>query len=227
MRFKLGLVLGLGSTAAIAAAVVGCTTTTPTSSTPLTPTTKEQYIERGKYLADLGECISCHTTFGAKGPDVENHLLEGGNAWVTPNLGIGISPNLTPYEGSYIKDLSVDELVEKLKDVSGMGPKGPKLLPPMPMLSKYKDEDLKAIAYFLKSVPAKEPATGSAKTYFFPAIAANPASPSLKTQWPQPNPRGGATISYGPIIPGGIEAPPSFDFNQTTIDKNLAGTWPN
>lgn len=227
MQLKHGLLLGLGASVALAAVVAGCTTTNTTSA-PLPATTVEQYVERGRYLADVGECISCHTTFGAKGPDVENHLFEGGNAWVTPNLGIGIAPNLTPYEGSYVKDLSVDELVAKLKDVSGVGPNGLlKLLPPMPVLAKYKDDDLKAIAYYLKSVPAKPSAANVAKTYFFPAIAGNPASPSLKTQWPQPKLPGGATVSHGPVIPGGIEAPPSFDFDQATIDKNLAGTWPN
>ncbi|MNX99670.1 hypothetical protein D3C86_1321320 [compost metagenome] len=217
MRFKLGMLLGLGTTVAVAAVVAGCTASTPSGSTPLTTTSVEQYVERGKYLADIGECISCHSPIGMQGPDMTK-MGQGGNAWMNPGIGIGVSPNLTPYEGSKVKTLDAADLAEYWADrTSTKLPNGviiPKLIPPMPALAKYDKEDLKAIAYFFKSLEGKAPANPELKSFYFLEAA---ASESLKTKWPYP--AGQKKDSQGVEVPGSFEAAPNLTLDQATINQ--------
>ncbi|MBO9542176.1 hypothetical protein J7643_16430 [bacterium] len=217
MRFKLGMLLGLGTTAAVAAVVAGCTASTPNSSTPLTTTSVEQYVERGKYLADIGECISCHSPIGQQGPDMSK-MGEGGNAWMTPPLGIGVSPNLTPYEGSKVKTLEAADLAEYWAERTSVklpnGAYAPKLLPPMPALAKYDKEDLKAIAYFFKSLQGKTPTNPELKSFYFLEAA---ASESMKTKWPYP--KNAQNGSQGAEVPGSFEAAPNMTLDQATINQ--------
>ena len=203
-----------------------------------------QYVERGRKLANTSECLACHTpirpltadgtptgtpVLGPDGkpvvaPDFEHAFLAGGNAWLTPGLAIGVSPNLTPYPGSDMATLSADELAAKWKTI-----KDGQLSPPMPGLEKYDIEDLKALAYYFKSVPAissQPPAK-----YAFKGKLANDKS------WPVPgwmkakdHPQLGAFYvgddHTGGVIPGNLEisiAPGiNFAYGQDLINANIA-----
>ncbi|HEY9899836.1 MAG TPA: hypothetical protein V6D00_11690 [Pantanalinema sp.] len=214
MRFKLGMLLGLGSTVVVA--IAGCTASTP-ASTPLTTTSVDQYVARGKYLADIGECISCHTPIGAQGP-VMAKIGEGGNAWFDPSRGIGISPNLTPYDGSKVKTLDAPELAEYWAEVSSLklpdGQYAPKLIGPMPALAKYEKEDLKAIAYYFKGLQGKAPTNPALKSFSFLEAA---ASASMQTKWPYP--AGQQADSQGTEIPGLFEGPANLTLNQAKVTE--------
>ena len=223
----------------LVAALVGCepknTTGVDTTDKDKTPTmTEAQYIERGRYIANTSECLACHTPIrpltadgtptgtpitGPDGkpviaPDFEHARLAGGNAWLTPGVGIGVSINLTPYPGSDIATLTPDELADKWKQI-----KDGQLLPPMPGLEKYDREDLKALAYFFKSVPANT--TQPPKTYYFKGKTNN------DNTWPAPGwLMPSLTGHQGDVIPGNLEvsqAPFSFGaFNQDLINANIA-----
>ncbi|HEY9857682.1 MAG TPA: c-type cytochrome [Stenomitos sp.] len=192
-----------------------CTASNPTgtSSSPAPTTmTEAQLIERGKYLAVNGECIACHTPIGAQGPDMTK-VGAGGNAWLTPTVGIGISANLTPYEGSKVKTLSAADLAAYWKETTSNANGTPKLLPPMPPMTDYSDEDLTAIAAYFKSLPVQ---AENSKQKSFVFAAHNTGD----TDWPQP--AGDATASNGFVVPGSYEAVANFPaLTQDVIDGQI------
>lgn len=223
----------------LVAALVGCepknTAGVDTKDKDKTPTmTEAQYIERGRYIANTSECLACHTPIrpltadgtptgtpinGPDGkqvvaPDFEHATLAGGNAWLTPGAGIGVSPNLTPYPGSDIATLSPDDLAAKWKQI-----KDGQLLPPMPGLAKYELEDLKALAYYFKSVPANT--TQPPARYVFKGKDAG------DNTWPAPGwLKPTLTDHKGGVIPGNLEVSQApfltKAISQELIDENIA-----
>lgn len=211
----------------LVAALVGCdaknvaSTDTPKDETK----TNAELLALGQTLVMKGECASCHSPIrpvdGVVQPDMKNALLAGGNAWMTPGLGIGVSPNLTP-GGTVVGNSSVEALVEKWSD------KTKTYYPPMPPLGLvYSKEELTAIATYLKTVPAISPTDLKV-----------PASYAFKDKsvgdknWPAPgwmkdpdHPAYDADQAGG-VIPGNLEvsqAPFSFGaFGQALIDANIA-----
>jgi mono/diheme cytochrome c family protein len=79
-------------------------------------------IERGRYLATLGDCTGCHTEPGGK-------PYAGGLALATP-FGKILAPNLTPDRETGIGGWSDDDFVNAL--LNGIGPDGERLYPAMP-----------------------------------------------------------------------------------------------
>src|SRR5947209_18076454 len=79
-------------------------------------------IERGRYLAVLGDCGACHTASGGQ-------PFAGGLALQTP-FGILVTPNITPDRETGIGEWSKDEFVAALHD--GRGHNGTRLYPAMP-----------------------------------------------------------------------------------------------
>jgi mono/diheme cytochrome c family protein len=113
---------------------------------------REDKLAYGKYLADIGHCMECHTPMGPAGmPDYENHFGAGGFEFHGP-WGVSVSANITPAGiGSYTD--------EELKTIiqAGVRPNGSKLLPPMPV-SYYANitaEDMEALVAYLRSLPPK------------------------------------------------------------------------
>jgi mono/diheme cytochrome c family protein len=139
-------------------------------------------VERGAYLLMIGGCNDCHTPkiFGPEGmsfdlereymghpateklPDVpegvvamdgwgfiSNHNL---SAFVGP-WGISFAANLTPDKETGIGSWTEEMFIKTLRTGKHMG-EGRDILPPMPWfnLAEAKEEDLKAIFAYLKSV---------------------------------------------------------------------------
>jgi len=109
-------------------------------------------IERGKYLAAAGNCISCHTRHGGE-------PFAGGLGFETkigPLPATIYSTNITPDPETGIGKWTDADLIKAMHE--GVAPGGRKLFPAFPYTSftKVTDEDIKAIyAYLMTVTPVK------------------------------------------------------------------------
>ena len=146
-------------------------------------------VERGRYLARAGDCISCHT-----GPS--KVPFAGGLPMKTP-FGTIVSTNITPDKAGGIGDYTEADFARALRE--GVRRDGQHLYPAMPYTSfaRIGDEDMHALyAYFQRGVApvaARPPATdlpwpfsmrwlmlGWNFLYLEPGVYANDASRSAE-----------------------------------------------
>ena len=104
----------------------------------------ETAVERGKYLADAGNCISCHTRPGGD-------PFTGGVPFETP-FGTIYSTNITPDMETGIGRWTAEDLRRAMQE--GLGPNGRRLLPAFPYTSytKVTDADVAAIYAYLRTL---------------------------------------------------------------------------
>lgn len=102
-------------------------------------------IERGKYLAQAGDCIACHTVPGTK-------IFSGNRPMPTP-FGTLYSPNITPDAKTGIGKWTASDFYTMMH--TGRSPDGSLLYPAMPFASytKITRADSDAIFAYLRSVP--------------------------------------------------------------------------
>ena len=105
-------------------------------------------VERGKYLAAAGNCISCHTRPGGE-------PFAGGLAFETqigPIRATIHSTNITPDAETGIGKWTDSDLIKAMHE--GVAPGGRNLFPAFPYTSftKVTDDDVKAIYAYLKTV---------------------------------------------------------------------------
>jgi Cytochrome c len=154
----------------------------PTTS-PDNKMTATDSVKRGEYLVQTMGCNDCHSPkkMGARGPEIiaetmlsgypadrpvvkfENDLLKNGFAMFYPDLTGAIGPwgtsfaaNLTPDETG-LGNWTFENFNKAMTQGKAKGmDNGRMLLPPMPWVNyvNMKDEDLKAIFAYLKSIPA-------------------------------------------------------------------------
>lgn len=107
--------------------------------------TENTLLAKGEYLARIGDCIACHSAAQGGEP------LAGGLAFNLPPMGTIHSTNISQHADSGLGAYTYDEFYNAIK--TGEGKNG-YLYPAMPYTSfKYvKDEDIKAIWAYLKSV---------------------------------------------------------------------------
>ena len=108
-------------------------------------------VERGRYLADAGNCFSCHTQAGGK-------PYAGGVPFETP-FGTLYSTNITPDRETGIGRWSVADLRRALHE--GVAPDGSRLFPafPYPSYTKITDADVADIYAYLRTIaPVKSSA---------------------------------------------------------------------
>ncbi|HET7225936.1 MAG TPA: cytochrome c [Candidatus Eisenbacteria bacterium] len=151
------LTLGAVALAATAPAKKAATRTTAKTAakgarTP-SASAKAKMIERGKFLTTVSGCNDCHTPgtmFGQ--PDFSRQLSGSELGWNGP-WGTSYARNLTPDLETGLGYYSEKEIVNAIR--GGHRLDGKPLLPPMPWqdLLPYSDEDLTAIASYLKSLP--------------------------------------------------------------------------
>jgi mono/diheme cytochrome c family protein len=98
-------------------------------------------IERGRYLAVVGDCIGCHTAPGGK-------PFAGGAALETP-FGTLLGPNITPDVATGIGSWSEEDFWRTLHE--GIGKNGVRLYPamPYPAYTKVTRDDANAIFAYL------------------------------------------------------------------------------
>ena len=115
----------------------------------------ETPVERGRYLVGIMDCTACHTSGTLAGkPDPSMHLAGSDIGFEIPNLGIFYPPNLTPDHATGIGAWSEQDIITALR--TGARPDGRELAPIMPWRSyaALTDQDVQAIAAYLKSLPA-------------------------------------------------------------------------
>jgi mono/diheme cytochrome c family protein len=106
-------------------------------------------IERGRYLAQAGDCAACHTAEGGK-------AFAGGRAIPTP-FGTIFSTNITPDQTTGIGQWTASDFYRAMH--SGIGRDGKHLYPafPYPWYTKLSREDVDAIKAFLDTLaPVRE-----------------------------------------------------------------------
>ena len=101
-------------------------------------------IERGRYLAVLGDCAGCHTAPGGQ-------PFAGGVALQTP-FGTIVAPNITPDRDTGIGNWTTEEFVAALRE--GRGHNATRLYPamPYPAYTKMTDTDVLAMRAYLATV---------------------------------------------------------------------------
>jgi len=110
-------------------------------------------VARGRYLTTVAGCNDCHTPGTFYGQPDSTRLLSGTElGWEGP-WGVSYPRNLTPDEETGLGTWSEDDIIQALR--TGKRKDGSPILPPMPwpMYSQMTDEDLRAIAVYLKSIP--------------------------------------------------------------------------
>jgi len=101
-------------------------------------------IERGRYLAVLGDCVSCHTAPGGA-------PFAGGAALETP-FGALLGPNITPDIATGIGAWSEEDFRRAMHE--GIGRGGARLYPamPYPAYTKVTRDDVSAIWAYLRTL---------------------------------------------------------------------------
>ena len=102
-------------------------------------------IEHGKYVAQLGDCIACHTAKQGK-------VMAGGLELSTP-MGTIYSSNITPDRGTGIGAYTFEQFDRVMRE--GVTPAGMNLYPamPYPSYAKMSAEDMRALyAYLMQGV---------------------------------------------------------------------------
>ncbi len=109
----------------------------------MTPQTDEK-VEKGKYLATAGNCISCHTRKGGE-------EFAGGLELHSP-VGSIYSTNITPDPETGLGKWTEEDFIKAMHD--GVAPGGRRLFPAFPYTSftKVSDDDVKAIYAYLKTL---------------------------------------------------------------------------
>jgi hypothetical protein len=143
--------------------------------------TGEELVKKGEYLVMIGGCHDCHTPkkFTPEGPVFDMNLSLSGHPegsqlpdpipdtvgpgkWVLMNenlsafigpWGMSFTANLTPDEQTGIGLWKEENFINAMRTGKHMG-LGRPILPPMPWfnLTNAKEEDLKAIFAYLKSI---------------------------------------------------------------------------
>ncbi|CEG58961.1 c-type cytochrome [Legionella fallonii] len=116
------------------------------SATPVQGMSAE-LVQRGEYLAKMGDCIACHTDMKAGTP-----AYAGGLPIETP-FGTFYSPNITPDKETGIGNWTEQDFIKALKD--GKDPKGRNYFPVFPYIyfSKITDDDARALYAYFMSIP--------------------------------------------------------------------------
>jgi len=103
-------------------------------------------IERGRYLATVGDCVSCHTAPGGL-------PFAGGLALNTP-FGKLLSPNITSDRATGIGAMTDAEFASSVRE--GRGRQGKRLYPamPYPSYTLITDADVAALRAYFATIPA-------------------------------------------------------------------------
>ena len=126
-----------------AAAPAPATAAAPALASVSAPTSA---VERGRYLATAGNCLSCHTRAGGA-------PMAGGVAFDTP-FGTVYSTNITPDRDTGIGEWTAADLRRAMHE--GVDRDGASLIPAFPYTSftKVSDADVADIYAYLRTVPA-------------------------------------------------------------------------
>lgn len=105
-------------------------------------TAPAELVQRGEYVARLGDCVACHSTPG-------NAPFSGGLEMATP-LGSIFTTNITPDAQTGIGAYSLADFDRAVR--AGVAKDGHRLYPamPYPSYAKFSDEDVRALYAFFR-----------------------------------------------------------------------------
>lgn len=114
-----------------------------------TPAPTDQ-LRHGKYLADIGHCMECHTPRDGQGMLQMTRVGAGGQAFKGP-WGESISSNLTPHQ-SGLKGWSDAQIARAVRE--GVNREGKPYKPPMAFgfYKNISDADMAALTAYLRSL---------------------------------------------------------------------------
>jgi len=132
------------------------------------PKPDPKLVARGEYLAKLLGCPFCHMPMGPKGPDFTRPFA--GGMEVPEKFGTWRAPNITPHKGTGIGTWTEEQIITAIRE--GKRPDGSKLFPimPYPNYHRMTDDDAKAIAAFVMSLPAIDNAVAPNKDLKLPQL---------------------------------------------------------
>lgn len=146
-RLPQALLLAIGlatSTAALADNTPSTATSMPSATALAAQLSDPAIIAKGKYMAQAGDCVSCHTASNGK-------PFAGGRAITTP-FGTLFTPNITPDATTGLGKWSFDDFWQALH--YGKGRQGQLLYPAFSYTSftRVKKDDAVALFAYLKSL---------------------------------------------------------------------------
>ncbi len=111
-------------------------------------------VAYGKYLAQIGHCMECHTPRDSKGVLVESRTGAGGQLFKGP-WGVSVSSNLTSSEKG-LGGWSDAQIIAAIRE--GVQPTGRHLMPPMAFgwYKNINDADMAALVAYLRSLPPRQ-----------------------------------------------------------------------
>jgi cytochrome c5 len=109
---------------------------------------QQTLIQRGEYLAKMGDCIACHTNVNGG-----TAAFAGGLPLETP-FGTFYSPNITPDKETGIGNWTEADFIRALKE--GRDPQGRNYFPVFPYIyfAKMTDDDARALYAYFMNIPA-------------------------------------------------------------------------
>ncbi len=112
-------------------------------------------VAYGAYLVNAAACADCHTPMGPQGPDFSK-IFSGGTVFENQLFKVAVG-NITPDSSTGIGAWSEDAFVEKFKlnssdDMLNMHPGRQNTFMPWSMFGKMKEDDLRAIYAYLRTV---------------------------------------------------------------------------
>ena len=117
-------------------------------------------VNYGKYLVTAASCVECHTPIN-KGKIIKGEEFSGGREFPFPDGTIIRSSNITPDKATGIGTITEDQFVAAFRAKSDsatlarkMQPGEPNTIMPWTMYGRMKEEDLKAIYAYLRTIPA-------------------------------------------------------------------------
>ena len=110
-----------------------------------------ELVDRGRYLVRIMDCSGCHSPRPG-----EASLSGGGLGFNVTGLGVFWPPNLTPHPMAGLGQWSEKDIITALR--TGKRPDGRELAPamPWPAYAGLSEDDARAVAAFLKSLPASD-----------------------------------------------------------------------
>ena len=121
----------------------------PAIKTVKTPPSSDR-LRYGKYLADIGHCMDCHTPRDDKGMLLMKQMGAGGMVFAGP-WGKSVSRNLTPHETG-LKGWTDAQVIKAIRE--GVNREGKPYQPPMAFgfYKNISDADMAALIAYLRSI---------------------------------------------------------------------------
>jgi mono/diheme cytochrome c family protein len=133
--------------------------TMPVNATPAKKPDPSDQVAYGAYLVNASGCIECHTQLGPQGVIMPEVAFSGGRSFPFPDGSIVTSSNITQDKETGIGNWTEEMFVGRFKQYQDSGYVVPKINPgefnslmPWLMYSGMKEEDLKAIYAYLKTI---------------------------------------------------------------------------